>query len=100
MGLVYTGSATAAYRSTSASGGRRGCTPGMVRARGHVVVVAHLQSLVRLGRVAGIPGAAAVAGGAIGRSKGGLSACRRTVLTPPSRAAFQAIALLVKDLEE
>ena len=82
------------------AGGRRCCAPGTARARGHVAVVARLRRLVKLRRVAGLPGAVAAAGGAVGRTGGGIDACCHAILAAPSREALQAAAFLIKDLEE
>ena len=86
-------------RSSSTPSGCHCCTLSTARARWHVAVVAQLRRLARLGRVAGLPGVVAAAGGTDDRPGSGLGARSRATQAAASRAALHAAALLVKDLE-
>ena len=87
-------------RSAATASGRHSAAPGSAGARGDVAITARLWRLQELRRVAGPPGVAAIAGGAAGEACGGPSARRSVVLATSFRAALQAVAFLVEDLEE
>ena len=96
----HVGPAPTPSRPSSTLSGCRCRAPGTARARRHVAVVARLWRLARLGRVAGLPGVIAAAGGAVGRTNGGPCDRCLTMMTASSREALQAAAFLIEDLEE